>query len=116
VVLEKDGDDQLDRSVKNEDVLQKVNEGSVLQTIKIRQVSRIGHSLHRKCFLKHFVEGKMGTRIEVTRRRGRKRQRLLDDMKETRGCWKLKEQVLCGELSLGKAMNLSQYRLCDDDT
>ena len=114
-MLEKDGDDQLDRSVKNEDVLPKVNEWSVLYTIKIRQVNRIGHSLHKKCFLKYFVEGKMGTRIEVTRRRERIHQQLLDDLKETRGCWKLREQVLCGEISLGKAMNLSQYRLCDDD-
>jgi len=66
-------------------------------------------------FSKHFVEGKMGTRIEVTGRRGRRRKQPLDDLKEMRECWKLREQVLCGELSLEKAMNLSQFRLCDDD-
>jgi hypothetical protein len=56
VVLEKDGDDQLDRSVKNEELLQKVEEGSVLHTIKIRKVNRIGHSLHRKCFLNTLLK------------------------------------------------------------
>jgi len=51
----------------------------------------------------------MGTRIEVTGRRGRRSKQLVDDLKETKRCWKLRK------LSLGKAMNLSQYRLCDDD-
>ena len=101
--------------VKNEEVLHKLDEGSVLHTIKIRKVNRVGHSLHRKCFLRHSVEGKMETKIEVTGRRGRRHKQLLDNLKETRGCWKLREQVLCGELSLGKAMNLSQYGLYGDD-
>jgi hypothetical protein len=32
--------------------------------------------------------------LEVMGRRGTRRKRLLDDFKETRGCWKLKEKVL----------------------
>jgi hypothetical protein len=32
----------------------------------------------------------------VTGRRGRRREQLLDDVKETRGCWKLKEEALDG--------------------
>jgi hypothetical protein len=54
--------------VKNEEVLQKVDEGSVLRNIQIRKLNTIGHSLHRKCVLKHSIEGKMRTRIEVTGR------------------------------------------------
>jgi hypothetical protein len=30
----------------------------------------------------------------VTGRGGRRREQLLDDVKETRGCWKLKEETL----------------------
>jgi hypothetical protein len=30
----------------------------------------------------------------VTRRRGRKRKQLLDDFRQTRGYWKLKEELL----------------------
>jgi hypothetical protein len=48
--------------------LQNVDEGSVLHTIEIRKINRIGHSLHSKCFLKQSVKGKTETRIEVTGR------------------------------------------------
>jgi hypothetical protein len=41
-----------------------------------------------------FIERKMQGRIEVMRRRGRRRKQLLDDLKETRGYWKLKEEAL----------------------
>ena len=37
------------------------------------------------------IEGKIEGRIEVTGRRGRRRKQQLDDLKETRGYWKLKE-------------------------
>jgi hypothetical protein len=33
-------------------------------------------------------------RIEVTARQGRRRKHLLDDLKERRGYWKLKEEAL----------------------
>jgi len=33
----------------------------------------IGHILRRSCLLKHAIEGKIERRIEVTRRRGRRR-------------------------------------------
>jgi len=42
----------------------------------------IGHILLKKCFLKHVIEGKTQGRLEVTGRRGRTRQQLLDDLKE----------------------------------
>ena len=40
------------------------------------------------------IEGKIGGRIEVTGRRGRRVRQLLDDLKEMRGYWKLKEKAL----------------------
>ena len=46
--------------------------------------------LRRNCLLKHIIEGG----VEVTGRKGRRRKQLLDDLKETRGYWKLKEKTL----------------------
>jgi hypothetical protein len=43
------------------------------------------------CFV---IEGKIEERIEVTVRRGLRRKQLLDDLKEMRGYWKLKEEAL----------------------
>jgi hypothetical protein len=40
------------------------------------------------------IEGKLEGRIEVMRRRGRRRKQLLDDLKEKRRYWKLKEEAL----------------------
>jgi hypothetical protein len=54
----------------------------------------IGHILHRNCLLKHVIEGKTEETVDVTGRRGRRRKQLLDDLKERRGCWKLKEEAL----------------------
>jgi hypothetical protein len=42
---------------------------------------------------KYVIEGNM-EEIEVTGRRGRRRQQLLDGLKENRGYWKLKEEAL----------------------
>jgi hypothetical protein len=44
--------------------------------------------------LKHVTGGKMEGRIEMTRRRGRRRDKLLDEFKEKTGYWKLKEEAL----------------------
>jgi hypothetical protein len=46
--------------------------------------------LRRNCPLQHFIEGKMEGRIEVTGRRGRRCEQLLDDLKEKRRHWKPK--------------------------
>jgi hypothetical protein len=43
---------------------------------------------------KNVVEGKIEGRIEVTARPGRGCKQLLDDLKEKRGYWKLKEEAL----------------------
>jgi hypothetical protein len=46
--------------------------------------------LHRNCFLKHVIEGKIERQMEVAGSRGRKRKQLLDDLKEMGGYRKLK--------------------------
>jgi hypothetical protein len=46
--------------------------------------------LRRKCLLKHVFEGKR----ERNRRRGRRCEQLLDDLKEKRRYWNLNEEAL----------------------
>jgi hypothetical protein len=69
-------------------------ERNIVHTIKRRKANWIGHILRRNCFLKHVIEGKLEGRIEMTGRRGRRRKPLLDDFKEKRRYWKLKEEAL----------------------
>ena len=54
----------------------------------------IGHILRRNCLLQHVIEGKIKGGLEVTGRRGRRRRKLLDDLKERNGYSHLKEEVL----------------------
>jgi hypothetical protein len=78
-------------SVKNEEVLQRVNEKSnIPHTIKRRKTNWIGHILRRHCLLKHVIEGK----IEGTGRRGRRNKQLRDVLKEMSGYCQLKEEAL----------------------
>jgi hypothetical protein len=80
---------------KNEYALHRVKEErNILHTITRRKANWIGHILRRNCFLKHVIKGKLEGRIEMTGRRGRRRKQLLDDRKETRGYWKLKQEVI----------------------
>ena len=50
--------------------------------------------MRRNWPLKLVIEGKIKKRIEVTGRRGRRRRKLLDDLKERRGYSHLKEEAL----------------------
>jgi len=50
--------------------------------------------LRRNYRLKHIIEGKIKRMIEVTERRVRRRKQLLDDLKETREYWKLKDEAI----------------------
>ena len=43
------------------------------------------------CPIKQIIEGKKEERIEVTGRRETRCKQLLNDLKENRGYWKLKE-------------------------
>ena len=65
--------------------------GNILHTAKRRKANWIGHMLCRNCLVKHIVEGKIEGQIKVTGRRGRRRNQVLDDVKETRRYWELKE-------------------------
>ena len=67
-------------------MLLRVNEQrNILHEIRKRKANWIGHILHRKCLLKQVIEGKIKGETEVTRRRGRRRRKLLDDLKDKRG-------------------------------
>jgi hypothetical protein len=54
----------------------------------------IGHILRRNFLLQRVIEGKVKGGLEVTRRRGRRRRKLLDDLKERKGYSHLKEEAL----------------------
>ena len=62
--------------------------------VKTRRTNRIGHILRRNCLINHAIEGKTEGRMEVTERRRRRCRQLLDDLKEKRRYWELKEEAL----------------------
>jgi hypothetical protein len=71
--------------VRNEDVLLRFKEQrNILYEISKREANWIGHILRRNCLLQQAIEGKIKGEIEVTGRRGRRRRKLLDDLKERR--------------------------------
>ena len=80
--------------VRNEEVLLRVNkQRNILEEIRKRKANWIGHILRRNCLLKQVIEGKIKGEMEVARRRGRRRKKLLDDLKDRRGCYHLKEEA-----------------------
>ena len=81
--------------VRNEEVLLRVNEQrNILHEIRKRKANWTGHILRRNCLLKQVMEGKIKGEMEVRRRRGRRRKKLLDDLKDGRGDSHLKEEAL----------------------
>ena len=52
---------------------------NILHTVKGRKDQWFGHTLRKNCLLQAVIEGQ----IEVTGRRGRRRKKLLDDLKAT---------------------------------
>jgi hypothetical protein len=65
MVLEKDGENLLDRSCKKlRSVTKGKGERNILHTGKGKD-NWICHILRRNCFLKHAIEGKIEGRIEV---------------------------------------------------
>ena len=81
--------------LRNEDMLLRVNEQrSILREIRKRKATWIGHILRRNCLLKQVIEGKIKGEMEVTRRRGRRCKKLLNDLKDRRGYSHLKEEAL----------------------
>jgi len=81
--------------VRNEEVLLRVNEQrNILQEIRKWKANWIGHILRRNCLLKQVIEVKIKGEMEVTRRRGRRRRKLLDDLKDRIEYCHLKEEAL----------------------
>ena len=71
--------------VRNEEVLLRVKKKrNILHEISKRKADWIGHILRRNCLLQRVIEGKIKAGIEVTGRLGRRRRKLLDDLKERR--------------------------------
>ena len=101
--------------MRNEEVLLRVNEQrNILHEIVKRKANWIGHILRRNCLLKQVIEEKMKGQIEVTRRQGRRRKKLLDDLKDRRGYCELKEEALDRTVwrnRLQEALDLSFDRL-----
>ena len=86
--------------MRNEDVLLRVNEQrNILHEIRKRKANWMGHILRRNCLLKQVIEGKIKGEMEVTKRQGRRRRKLLDDLKDRRGYSHLKEEALDGTMS-----------------
>ena len=111
MVLEEDGKDQLTDHVRNEDVLFRVKEQrNILHEIRKQKTNWIGYILRRNCLLQRVTEGKIQGGIEVTGRQGRRRRKLLDDLKERRGYSYLKEEALdrtMWRVALEEALDLS---------
>ena len=81
--------------VRKEELLFRANEQrNILHEIRKRKANWIGHILRRNCLLKQVIGGKIKGEMEVTRRRGRRHRKLLDDLKDRRGYPHLKEEAL----------------------
>jgi hypothetical protein len=69
--------------------------GNSLKKKKKRKACWISHNIPRKCLQKQVIEGKIEEKREVTgKRRRRRHMQLLDEIKETRAFWNLKEEAL----------------------
>jgi hypothetical protein len=81
--------------VRNKDILLRFKEQrNILHEIRKRKENWIGQILCRNGLLQRVTERKIQGGIEVTGRQGRRRRKLLDDLKERRGYSHLKEEAL----------------------
>jgi hypothetical protein len=81
--------------MRNEVVLHRFKKDrNILHTLKLRKVDWVGHMSLRNSLLKHIIQEKLEGGVEVKVRRGRRRKQLLNELKETRGHWKLKQEAL----------------------
>jgi len=85
VVLEKDGEDQLDRLCEKLGSTTKRQGGEEYTANNKRKAKWIGHILCRNCTVKHVIEEKIEGRIAPTGGRGRGRKKMLHDLKEKAG-------------------------------
>ena len=85
--MKEDGEDQLYRLCeKCVSIIWDQGKGIILHKIKRRKANWIGHILRRELPSKTFTESK----IEETAKGGRKREQLMDGLKNTRKYRKLK--------------------------
>ena len=105
--------------VRNEEVLLRVNEQrNILHEIRKWKANWIGQILRRNCLLQQVIEGKIKRQIEATRRRGRRRKKLLDDLKERRGYCQLKEEAVDRTVwrnRFGRGFGPVVWQITDDD-
>jgi len=82
--------------VKNEVLFRVKEQRDILNEISKRKADWIGHILRRNWLQQRVIEGKIkgGGGIEVTGRRGRRRRKLLNDLKERTGYSHLKEEAV----------------------
>jgi hypothetical protein len=83
VVLEKNGEDQLDLLCEKGRSITHSQGGEEYPTYN--KANWIGHILHSNFLLKHVSEGRIEGRIEATGRQARRHKQLLDNLKEIRG-------------------------------
>jgi hypothetical protein len=81
--------------VRNEEVLLRVKvQRNFVHEMSKRKVNWIDYILRRNCLLQRATEGKIKGGIEVRKRRGRRRRKLMDELKERKGYSQLKEEAL----------------------
>jgi hypothetical protein len=69
--------------VRNEEALLRGKEQkNILHEIRKRKANWIGHIFRRNCLQHRVIEGKTKGGMEVTEKQGRRRRKLLDDLKE----------------------------------
>jgi len=116
VVLEKDGEDLLDRSCEKWRSVS--DQRYTIHEIRKRKANWIAHILRRNCLLQHVIERKIKGQIEVTRRRCRRRKKLLDDLKDRRWYCQLKEEALDCTMwrnRFGRGFGPVVWLITDDD-
>ena len=105
--------------VRNEEVLLRINEQrNILHEIRKRKANWSGHILRKNCLLQQVIEGKIKGQIEVTRRRGRRRKKLLDDLEDRRRYCQLKEEALDRTMwrnRFGRGFGPVVWQITDDD-
>jgi hypothetical protein len=80
---------------RNEEVLLRgKKQRHILHDLLKRKAKWIGHISRRNCLLQRVIKRKIKGRIEVKGKRGRRRRKLLDDLKKRRGYSHVKEEAL----------------------
>ena len=110
MVLEENGEDKMLEKVTNEQVLERIGEKrTLLNNILSGKANLIGHILRRNRLLHDFIEVQMEVKGV-----GRRRTQLLDDLRNRRKYWELKEEAGDGNESLAIAHKeyLARAHLC----